>query len=85
MEEVSHTNAALMVFSAAFLAVAVLSGAQGDYKAYLDEWMAVLGGSNPWKGSSSFNNAYGPLFNVLAPLALVNPLANKPLFAFSYL
>ena len=30
-------------------------------------------------------NAYGPLFNVLAPLVWVNPLANKLLFAFSYL
>ena len=30
-------------------------------------------------------NAYGPLFNALAPLVWVNPLANKLLFAFSYL
>ena len=30
-------------------------------------------------------NSYGPLFNALAPLVWVNPLANKLLFAFSYL
>ena len=30
-------------------------------------------------------NTYGPLFNVLAPLVWINPLANKLLFAFSYL
>jgi hypothetical protein len=31
------------------------------------------------------NNAYGPLFNTLAPLVWINPLANKLLFAFLYL
>jgi len=31
----SHVNAILVVFSAAFLALAVLSGAQGDYEGYL--------------------------------------------------
>ena len=85
----SHANAALIIFSAAFLAVAVLSDARGDYKAYLYQWMAVLGGANPWGQYGVFlpfgANAYGPLFNVLAPLAWVNPLANKLLFTFSYL
>ena len=82
----SHANVALVVYSAAFLALAVLSGAQGDYAGYLDQWMAVLRGDDPWGnwGSDAFN-AYGPLFNMLAPLAWVNPLANKLLFAFSYL
>jgi Glycosyltransferase family 87 len=79
----SHANAALVVFSAAFLALTVLSGAQGDYKSYLDEWIRVLGGGDPWAGLPF--NAYGPLFNVLAPLVWVNPLANKLLFAFFYL
>jgi hypothetical protein len=88
----SHANATLVVFSAAFLALAVLSGAQGDYKGYLNEWMRVLGGANPWDedsilkwGSNAYGNTYGPLFNALALLAWVNPLANKLLFAFSYL
>ena len=36
-------------------------------------------------GGHRRSNAYGPLFNVLAPLVWVNPLANKLLFAFSYL
>ena len=42
----------------------------------------ILGGIG---GERCEFNAYGPLFNVLAPLAWVNPLANKLLFAFSYL
>jgi hypothetical protein len=79
----SHANVALVVFSAAFLALTVLSGAQADYKSYLDEWMVVLRGADPWGGLPF--NAYGPLFNVLAPLVWINPLANKLLFAFSYL
>ena len=67
----------------------VLSWAQGDYKYfYLDEWMVVLGGHDPWLCGTPRNptcNSYGPLFNALAPLVWVNPLANKLLFAFSYL
>src|SRR6266446_616783 len=35
------SNTGLVVFSAAFLAIAVLSGAEGDYKPYLEEWTAV--------------------------------------------
>src|SRR5262249_18832073 len=81
----SHADARLAAFSAAFLALAVLSGPRGDYKAYLNEWMAVLGGGDPWELRASGFNAYGPLFNLLAPLVWVNPLANKLLFAFSYL
>jgi hypothetical protein len=68
---------------------------------YLDEWTVVLGGRDPWlcmretclnwpenptiAGSRTHFNSYGPLFNALAPLVWVNPLANKLLFAFSYL
>ena len=85
----SRTNFILIAFSAAFFAVTVLSWAQGDYKYfYLDEWMVVLGGRDPWLCGRPLNpacNSYGPLFNALAPLVWVNPLANKLLFAFLYL
>jgi hypothetical protein len=76
-------NFVLIAFSAAFLASTALSRvwALGDYANYLVEWMMVREG-NPWYGGF---NSYGPLFNVLAPLAWVNPFANKLLFAFSYL
>src|ERR1700720_3127430 len=72
----SNVNVALVVFSAAFLAVAVLSGIRGDYYSYLQEWMAILAGGDPWERGAWINN-YGPLFNVLAPMVWVNPLANK--------
>src|SRR5262249_49674835 len=82
----SHVNVVLTVFSAAFLALTVLSGVQGDYGGYLKEWIGVLEGRDPWNYVDTINpNAYGPLFNVLAPMAWVNLLANKLLFAISYL
>src|SRR5262249_55289824 len=80
-------NFVLIAFSAAFLALTALSWVRADYPGYVDEWMAVLAGRDPWlddKSRKSFS-AYGPLFNVLAPLVLINPLANKLLFASSYL
>ena len=81
----SGVDAILIVFSAVFLALTILSGVQGDYEQYLTEWMDVLAGHDPWNRAASSFNAYGPLFNILAPLVWVSPLANKLLFAFSYL
>ena len=97
----SPSNATLITFSAAFLAVTVFSWAiywaHGDYAGYLTEWMALLRGDDPWplRGGDHWPdvdglppypfNAYGPLFNALAPLVLVNPYINKLLFAFFYL
>jgi hypothetical protein len=80
-----HCNVVLITFSAAFLALAVLTGIQGDYRAYVMEWIAVLAGRDPWDLAAYPINAYGPLFNALALLVRVSPLANKLLFAFSYL
>jgi uncharacterized membrane protein len=97
-----RNNLILIAFSAAFLALTVLSWAQGDYYYfYLDEWRVVLAGRDPWLcmreiclnwpespttlESRTHFNSYGPLFNALAPLVWVNPLANKLLFSFSYL
>jgi hypothetical protein len=80
-------NAVLMTFAAAFLAATVVNSVHADYPGYLDEWRAVLAGRNPWLHETPQRafNAYGPLFNALAPLVWLNPLANKLLFAFAYL
>jgi hypothetical protein len=82
----SRTNLVLFVFSAAFLALCIVSGARGDYVAYIEEWTDILEGRDPWRmvGGVPYN-AYGPLFNVLAPLVWISPLANKLLIAFAYL
>ena len=82
-----NVNFVLIAFSAAFLALTALSWVRADYPGYVDEWMAVLAGRDPWLDEPSRKSfsAYGPLFNVLAPLVLLNPLANKLLFASLYL
>ena len=76
--------------SLVFLAVAVVTGPCQDYFLYLQMWSAVRLGHDPWfivPGSFGLVplNAYGPLFNLLAGLAWVNPLAPKLLFAGAYL
>jgi hypothetical protein len=82
----SRANVVLIVFSAVFLAATILSGIHGDYDAFIQEWDAILAGRDPWLIAPHIHiNAYGPLFNVLAPFVWVNPLANKLLFASAYL
>ena len=80
----TRTNVVLVLFSAAFLALSILSGSKGDYSSYGPEWRAILEGHDPWDPNFG-GNAYGPLFNVLAPLYWITPLAPKLLFAFAYL
>ena len=86
----SQINLVLIVFSAAFLTVSILSQARGDYNAYIREWTDLLGGFDPWTWIidltfTHYGNAYGPLFNVLAPLLWFTPLASKLLFSFTYI
>jgi hypothetical protein len=78
-------NIVLIGFSAVFLAATAIIGSAGDYRAYTSQWASILQGHQPWNLNEHDFNAYGPLFNVLAPLIWFNPVANKLLFAFSYL
>jgi Glycosyltransferase family 87 len=74
----SPSNAILITFSAAFLAVTVFSWAiywaHGDYAGYLTEWMALLRGDDPWplRGGDLWQNWYDGLpsypFNSYGPL-----------------
>jgi hypothetical protein len=82
-----NVNFILIAFSAMFLALTALTWVHADYPGYVDEWTGVLAGRDPWLDETPRKpfNAYGPLFNVLAPLVWINPLANKLLFALSYL
>jgi hypothetical protein len=78
----------LLAFVTAFLLVTILSGPRHDYVAFLEVWDNVRSGGDPWAVAPRFGyslNAYGPLFNVLAPVSWVNPLAPKLLFAGVYL
>ena len=80
----------LLVISFAFLTVTVFCGSVHDYFLYLHMWYEVRQGHDPWFLVVSRNgivplNAYGPLFNLLAGLAWINPLAPKLLFAYAYI
>ena len=84
----TRTARLVVGFAAAFLAVTLLSGPRHDYVADLEIWDVVLRGGDPWWLREVVNiplNAYGPLFNAMAPLAWVNPMAPKLLFASAYL
>ena len=81
----TRTNFVLIVFSAAFLALTALSPTWGDYNLYVSQWKTVLEGRDPWLFDNINSSAYGPLFNLLSPLAWINPRANKLFFAFAYL
>jgi glycosyl transferase family 87 len=85
-----HGRFVLLIVPLAFLAVTVLSGARHDYFLYLQMWYEVRLGHDPWFTVFGINgemplNAYGPLFNLLAALSWVNPLAPKLLFAYGYI
>ncbi len=80
----------LGVGAAAFLGVAVLAGYRQDYFFYEEIWYHVLRGEDPWflvfgmLGQYPLN-AYGPLFNLFAGAAWINPRAPRLLGAFAYL
>ena len=80
-----EASGALMVFSAVFLATAVITRIAGDHRIYVAVWTSILQGRDPWYRGVHSLNAYGPLFNALAPMTLLSPLTNKLLFAFGYL
>ncbi len=84
----ARMRAGMVVFAAAFLAMTVLWGPRQDYVAHLKIWDEVNAGRDPWwiqPDSGIVLNAYGPLFEMLAPIARFNPLGPKILFATSYL
>lgn len=80
----------LGVTAAAFLGVAVLAGYRQDYFFYEEIWYHVLRGEDPWFLVTGMLgqyplNAYGPLFNLFAGAAWINPRAPRLLGAFAYL
>ena len=86
--DVARMRAAMVAFTAVFLAMTVLWGPRQDYVAHLKIWDEVNAGRDPWwiqPDSGIVLNAYGPLFEILAPMANFNPLGPKILFAVSYL
>jgi hypothetical protein len=65
---------------ALFLLLTVLFGPRQDYVAHLQIWKEVITGHDPWwiqPESGIILNAYGPLFNLFAIPAAINPMAPK--------
>jgi hypothetical protein len=84
------TNLGLVLCSFAFLSVAVWRGSIQDYYLFRQMWYEVRLGHDPWWLSFGVFgnhplNAYGPVFNALAIVDWINPLAPKLLFAWAYL
>ena len=80
----------LILLPFAFLALTVYRGGIQDYYFFLQMWREVQLGHDPWFFAYGVfgkypMNAYGPLFNIFAIPALVNPLLPKLLFAGAYL
>ncbi len=80
----------LGVAAAVFLGVAVLAGYRQDYFFYEEIWYHVLRGEDPWFLVTGMLgqyplNAYGPLFNLFAGAAWINPRLPRLLGAFAYL
>ncbi len=80
----------LGLLALAFLALALETGGIQDYYFFQQMWREVWLGHDPWfYAYGAFGkypmNAYGPLFNLFALPALINPLLPKLLFATAYL
>jgi hypothetical protein len=83
-EERRRIQAGLLILSLLGIGLAVGSGAQHDYTAYLEQWdLIVSGAQDPWGMHSS--NAYGPAYNLFALPYLIHPLLPKLLFCFTWL
>ena len=76
----------IVLFLNSSLIVTVLVGKKFDYLGYLGHWQAVISGMDPWGVHSPEiygYNAYGPLFNLMAPLAVFNTYAPRLLFVLA--
>ena len=77
-----------VVFALAALAATLLTGERHDYFHWVGQWSNTMSGGDPWDQTLEEvdeNSGYGPLFNVFAPLASLNPLLPKALFALAWL
>jgi hypothetical protein len=67
---------AFMAYSAAFLAITIITGSKNDCISYTSQWQATLQGRDPWFET---DNAYGPVplstegrppYRIIIPLVL---------------
>lgn len=68
----------LLLVAVLVVAFAHATGPRHDYRAYLRQWQIVRSGLDPWLNT---NNAYGPLHNLWAWPARIDPLLPKAIFS----
>ena len=73
--------AALIALMAVALPVAIATGSRYDYPYYESHWGLILIGADPW----ATNNAYGPVYNLLAGAFALHPLLPKVIFVLGWL
>lgn len=83
-------NIVLGILAAAFLGVAAFAPPRQDYYLYLEIWYHIQQGYDPWFVVPSANgtmplNAYGPLFNLMAGPAWMNPAAPRLILSAAYI
>jgi hypothetical protein len=66
-----------LLFAAAAVAVALMTGFVHDHVAYQAFWEAALSGRDPWSPSFLAANPYGPFFLLLAIPYAIDPYAAK--------
>lgn len=76
-------KAFVLVMTGIWCYVAIQTGARLDYEWYLLQWDVVLQGEeSPWVAHAL--NAYGPAYNLIAPLTLLDLYFPKILFVFAW-
>ena len=81
-----HRAGFAIAYAGAFLLVAAVVPAANDYRAYLQQWQAVVAGLDPWRTPIPLGiNAYGPLHNLYGLLFLLHPALPRVLGAAVWL
>ena len=71
----------ILPLSLALTSVVFATGGRFDYASYKLQWNLILTGANPWGFiEGGMVNAYGYVFNFMAPLYLINSLVPKLVF-----
>ena len=73
----------ILPLSIALTLIVFSTGGRFDYASYKLQWSIIMKGSNPWGFvEGGMVNAYGYVFNFLAPLYPINSLLPKLVFVF---
>jgi Glycosyltransferase family 87 len=81
--EVRLLKGFIFLTAAASFMATIAFGSRLDYRHYLNHWQLVRSGESPWGGQST--NTYGPLYNLLAIPAGIDPFLPKLIFTGAWI